>query len=89
MKEIKLCRDFRYSLLISSYNKLYYKKTKIKMINLYFYFAYAFHSFNEKDHNLIPLEVFMSSAPAELTSTSDPHQLMVNRLNYEIQERKR
>jgi len=46
-------------------------------------------TFTEKDHNLIPLEFFMNNAPAELTSTSDPHQLMVNRLNYEIQERKR
>ncbi|RUS35304.1 hypothetical protein BC938DRAFT_472862 [Jimgerdemannia flammicorona] len=42
-----------------------------------------------QDINLVPVEEFMARAPAELTSIMDPHQLMINRLNFEMSERLR
>ncbi|RUS18109.1 Fms-interacting protein-domain-containing protein [Endogone sp. FLAS-F59071] len=42
-----------------------------------------------QDINLVPQEDFLTRAPAELTSTTDPHQLMINQLDFELSERLR
>lgn len=42
-----------------------------------------------QDINLVPQEDFLVRAPPELTSTTDPHQLMINQLDFELSERLR
>jgi hypothetical protein len=47
---------------------------------------------NRPKHKDIPLvseDVFMQIAPEELTRSVDPHQRMLNRLTFELQERKK
>jgi hypothetical protein len=41
------------------------------------------------DIPLVPLDEFMKNAPDDLKQTTDDHKLMLNRLQFELQERKR
>jgi hypothetical protein len=42
-----------------------------------------------QDILLVPVEEFLKKAPDDLTLHSDPHQQMLNRLEFEYIERKR
>ncbi|KAF9966564.1 hypothetical protein BGZ70_001925 [Mortierella alpina] len=42
-----------------------------------------------QDVPLVPLEQFLQSAPEELRNATDERQLMINRLQFELEERKR
>ncbi|KAJ3284891.1 THO complex subunit 5 [Borealophlyctis nickersoniae] len=42
-----------------------------------------------QDVELVFEEVFRAQAPPELTAAEDPHQIMLNRLKFEMEERKR
>ncbi|KAG0260808.1 THO complex subunit 5 [Actinomortierella ambigua] len=42
-----------------------------------------------QDVDLVPIEEFKASAPSTLSDVTDDHQLMLNRLQFELDERKR